>query len=244
MSDLQVYGNPYDPNTQDFEPQTKPLDAIIRNAITAAGLERFNVWRPAKVTAKKGSQKVDLQILFQRMYVDGDAPVTLPEIQDVMVVMPSGQNYSIRLPVSVGDTGIALFCDRSLDKWSVSGGTLDPVDTRTHAITDAVFIPGLYPFSTQIDDGTSTDLILTNGDSQVFIETNGKFKIKNKSNEMFDVMDQVLANIDSLYDTLANQAFTMTLLGPQPFIASTVTLLTNLRTSFDQLKTKWETLKG
>ena len=32
--------------------------------------------------------------------------------------------------MKIGDTGIALFCERSLDVWGVQGGLVDPKDAR------------------------------------------------------------------------------------------------------------------
>jgi hypothetical protein len=54
------------------------------------------------------------------------------------------------LPVSVGDTGLLVFADGSLDVWLARGGVVDPLDDRHHALSDAVFIPGLRPFSNPI----------------------------------------------------------------------------------------------
>lgn len=219
--------DPYSDSIQDFTPETQPLDLVIKNAIESAFLKK-HVWMPAQVVNVRGNQKVDLQILLQGRYVDGQV-VTRAPIQNVMVSMPMGADYSIKLPVAVGDTGIALFCDRSLDVWSVQGGIVDPEDTRNHNFSDAVFIPGLYPFTQQTTDKT-TDLIIKNGNSQIRIQKDGKFQIKNDNQELIDLLDQLL-------DTLINKTFTLTILGPMPFIDFTNLLL-------QDIKTKLETLKG
>lgn len=227
-TDLQVNDNPYDPNTSDFQTTTPPMDEVIRTAMRNLSLN-LNVWRPAKITNVKGSGRVDIEIQLQAKYIKGDAPFTIPTIQDCLVGFMQGADYSIKPPIAVGDVGIALFCDRSLDSWSVQGGLVYPNDARTHHLSDCVFIPGISPFNAQVK-GKPTDLVMTNGDSQVTLQKDGKILIKNKSQELIDLVSQ-------LVDALATQTFTLTMLGPQPFIASTITLL-------NQIKANLATLKG
>jgi len=62
--------------------------------------------------------------------------------------VPSGAD--LVTPVAVGDTGLLVFCDGSLDVWLSKGGLVDPLDDRHHALSDAVFIPGLRPFSNPV----------------------------------------------------------------------------------------------
>jgi hypothetical protein len=62
--------------------------------------------------------------------------------------VPAGADLVV--PVEVGDTGLLVFADDSLDIWLSKGGLVDPLDDRHHALSDAVFIPGLRPFSNPI----------------------------------------------------------------------------------------------
>lgn len=62
--------------------------------------------------------------------------------------VPSGADLIVN--VSVGDTGLLVFCDDSLDVWLSKGGLVDPLDDRHHALSDAVFVPGLRPFSNPV----------------------------------------------------------------------------------------------
>ncbi len=229
MSFDDTYPNPYDPNSPDFQPETLPLDEIIRQAISDS-TRKLRVWLPAQVTVVRGNQKVDIQPLLQTRYTDGTL-VNLPPIQNVMVSMPIGAKYSIKLPVAVGDTGVALFCDRSLDVWaSGSGGLVDPQDSRQHDLSDPIFIPGLVPFSGQGTDSTS-DLVLTNGNAQVRLEQGGGFKIQNTS-----ANQELITILLSLLNVLTTNAFTLTMLGPQPFIASTITALQQVQTNLQKLQ--------
>lgn len=228
MTDLLEGNNPYTQGGQNNSPETIPLDQIIKNAIQVA-MMNMNVFLPAMVTKVRGNQKVDIQILLQRRYTNGNL-ITLPVMQNVMVNTPMGADYSFKLPIAVGDTGAALFCDRSLDVWSVQGGTVDPADIRNHDLSDPVFVPGLYPFNAQTQD-TTTDLVITNGKSQFRAQKSGAFLLKNLTSgqELLNLLDQLL-------DTLINNTFTLTELGPQPFITGTIQALTTIRTNLDTLK--------
>lgn len=247
--------DPYDPTTQDFTPETRPLDDIIKNAIESAFL-RKHVWLPAQVVNVRGNQKVDLQVLLQKQYVDGQL-ITRPPIQNVMVSMPMGGDYSLKLPIAVGDTGIALFCDRSLDIWSVQGGMVDPQDGRNHDFSDAIFIPGLYPFNQQTQDSTS-DLVLTNGKSisrfqkdggivftdgtmTVKFNADGTFIFTNSVNELMDLLSQITDQARFLSETLSTDTVN-TIFGPQKLNAFEI--YAQIALDLQDLLERLNTLKG
>jgi hypothetical protein len=199
--------NPFDPGTPDFQPETLPLDEIIRQAVAAA-IMQMRVHLPGKIVAIRGNQKVDVQPLLQTRYINGDV-VNLPVIQNVMVQMPVGANYSIKLPIAVGDTGSLLFCDRSLDVWaSGKGGIVDPQDARTHDISDPVFTPGLVPFANQTTDSTS-DLVVTNGNAQLRLNATGGFKLQNtsKNQELINILTTLVQTL-STASTVVGGPFT------------------------------------
>jgi hypothetical protein len=206
--------NPYDATSQSYVPETPSLDQLIKNGVREA-LLNLHTWLPAVVTQVMGNQQVSIQPLLLRRYVaNPGTPSTtagltanLPVIQNVMVCMPRGQNYSIKLPVAVGDTGIALFCERSLDNWSAStsAGLTDPADVRHHDLADPIFIPGLVPFPMQTTDETS-DLIVKNGDAELHVQEAGTFLIKNQSNELLSILSN-LAEQCSLIANISGPTF-------------------------------------
>lgn len=197
MSFNQPFPNPYGQSIPDFQPETIPLDEIIRQAIWGQMLN-FRVCIPAQVTTVLGNQKVHVQPLLQTRYRADQAVVNLPVIQNVPVNMPIGQNYEIKLPVAIGDTGYVIISDRSLDLWMhSSGGIIDPQDSRQHFLQDAIFVPGLLPFSQQTTDLTS-DLIVRNGSAQMRWLTSGLFKIANNSTTLNTLLQQLISNIEDL----------------------------------------------
>ena len=105
---------------------------------------------PGKVVKYDSTtQKADVQPLIKERYTDESGAQQsreLPVIPSVPVQFPGAGGYRITFPVAVGDTGLIMFAEASLDKWLVSGGTVEPADERRHDLTDAVFLPGLRDF--------------------------------------------------------------------------------------------------
>ena len=105
---------------------------------------------PGKIVRYDAStQKADVQLLIKERYNDESGATQareLPVIPAVPVQFPGAGGYRITFPVANNDTGLVIFSEASLDKWLVSGGTVDPSDDRRHDLTDAVFLPGLRDF--------------------------------------------------------------------------------------------------
>jgi hypothetical protein len=231
--------SPFNPEVQDFEPQTLPLDEIIRRANLAAGLN-LHVWLPAQIVKINGNQSVDIQLLLQTRLLDGTV-ITRPVIQHVPVEMPNGNGWSIKLPIAVGDTGRACFADRSLDVWLASqGGIVDPQDSRQHDISDACFVPGLVPFSKQTQD-TTTDMVLTNGSAVLKLQKAGTFLATNGTNELLNLLVQITTEVHDLSNTLANDTVN-TIFGPEPL--NSFTTYQNIASVLQDLLNKLETLQG
>lgn len=247
--DDETFDNPYDPNVPDLEPQTLPMDEVIRRAIQAA-LMRLHTWLPGQITEIQGNGRVTVQPMLQSRYITGQL-VTLPPIQNVIYQQPRGANFSIKLPIAVGDTGRISFCERSLDVWSVSGGIVDPADTRHHNMTDAVFTPGLYPFDDQIEDN-STDLVLTAGKAIVRMQQSGNLLLGGPNvaspavlgDVLITALDGIIAQIQAICDAISNNATSFILVtgapgGPSPAnpaiaiaLAAAKSALTNLKSQY------------
>jgi hypothetical protein len=231
----EFLNDPYKAQSPPAESDTLPLDEIIRQAISAAMLD-MHTWLPAQVTKVLSTGFVNVQPLLKRTYSDGTT-VSLPELQNVMIAVPSGADWWIKPPVAVGDTGIALFCERSLDIWQVSGGNVDPEDPRHHDLSDAVFIPGLRPaddvFPSADPNGlpyNADDMILRNGNAQMILQAIGHFRISNLNGGV-----ELLSALVSLLTTLI-AAQVPTGIGPQNFLPGTISDLTATLGDLNNLK--------
>lgn len=67
----------------------------------------------------------------------------LPDIPNRPVMYLGHSNMRMQGPIEVGEVGLYVVCDRSLDQWINTGGPLDPSTSELHDLTDGVFIPGL-----------------------------------------------------------------------------------------------------
>jgi len=231
--------NPFDENTPDHEPLTRPMDEVVRDGIQEA-LKDVHVALPAMIVKVQGEQLVDVQPLLKMRMRTGELQ-DRPVVQAVPVAMPHGKDYYIKLPIAVGETGLLVFSDRSLDAWLAGGGGIvDPNDSRLHDINDAVFIPGVVPTGGQTQDGT-TDLVVKNGDAVLRVQKAGTFQLKNASNELIDLLDQITKKVQETNDTLKIDTVN-TIFGAEPLN----NFLTYAQISLDlqALITKLETLKG
>jgi hypothetical protein len=226
MPDQPILNYPFNPKVPPQQQETIPLEEVILQAIDNVLLDT-HTWMPASVTKVINGSFVNIQPQLQRVYTAGNgSAVTLKEIQNVMIGCLSGMDYWIKPPVAVGDEGIALFCERSLDNYAVQGGITDPQSARHHSMTDPIFIPGLRPRSNPLPiPGTPTDMVLHNGLGEIYIQKSGKFRITNGSQELF-------ANIISALQTLAGAS---TVVGG-PFIPSVVTALEEVISALQTLQ--------
>jgi len=82
-------------------------------------------------------------------------PMVLP---DVPVVFPGGRSGRLSWPVSDGDTGLVVFCQRNLDRWLAGQEGVLPANRRMHDYSDAVFVPGLEPFGNKIPSTVTLEM--------------------------------------------------------------------------------------
>lgn len=184
--------------------ESKPMDEVLRLAVEGL-LVDLHTALPCRVTKVLNNSFVNIQPLLQRKYTIGTL-VSLPEIQNVQVSHVRGADYWIKLPVAVGDLGLAIFCERSIDNWKLEGNLSDPQDSRRHDLSDAVFIPGTYPMNNVLP-GAAGDMIIHNQHAEIYLQKPGKFLIKNDSHELLaliaDLAD-VVSDLASATSSLAS----------------------------------------
>lgn len=178
---------------------------------------------PAKIT-KVSAGKVNLQPLLKRKLVTG-ALIDLPVITNVPVMFQRSGRFVFSFPLAVGDTGLVVFAERSMDNWLVQGGTADPADPRKFDLSDGIFFPGLYPFNNP-PEYNADKMILKLDDTEITMGADGKIALKNSDHELLGLIDELL---DALLTAKVNTA-----IGPQSLVPPTL---------FTDIKTKLATLK-
>jgi hypothetical protein len=133
------------------------LEEVIARAVEAFG-KRTPKSLPAKVVRVDAAKRaVDCKVLVMRSFIDEEDArqiESIPVIPSVPLSLPP----FYAPPISDGTlvfagstlpatTGALVWCDRSLDRWlSGSGQEVDPELDHDHALVDAWFVPGLYPY--------------------------------------------------------------------------------------------------
>lgn len=119
---------------------------VIRRAVTSQ-IEGLHLALPGQVERyDSAKQLVDVQPLIKASYEDEEGNKVieqLPVIPNVPVSFPGAGGFRLTFPIAVGDTGILLFADASLDVWLEKGGLVDPGLDHRFALADAFFIPGI-----------------------------------------------------------------------------------------------------
>lgn len=159
---------------------------LIRAAIEAAILE-VRVALPGAVQKVNDDQTVDVLPLLKNRFIDDGGTIVqedLPVLVSVPIATPSGGGFFASFPTAVGDTGLLIFTDFSIDQWQAKGGTtpVDPLDLRTHSLTSAVFYPGLRDSKNQLQSTSTTDMVLgKDGGSVIHIKPNGEIHVGSES---------------------------------------------------------------
>ena len=161
----------------------KSLGEAIKTAVDA-GLLEARTATPARIESYDASdQRATVLPLLQRATASGEL-VSPGPITNVPVQWPRGGGFAITLPLAAGDVGLLICSDRSLDRWLDAGGVVDPQSRRHHAMTDAVFVPGLHHWGDPIAQPTGVDLsedvviAKEDGDCWVSIRADGEVRIK------------------------------------------------------------------
>lgn len=186
------------------------LQAVIQQAIKAQILE-LHTCLPAKVVKyDQLTQKADVKPLIKRKLRKDQSLIELPVIPSVPVQHPCGGGAFIHMPIAVGDTGIVVFSERSLDAWlSGDGQIVDPKDIRHHHLSDGVFIPGVKPFSKGVA-GTKDSIKISYGTTTFELFNNGKVKIYNSGEELVSLLVDLCTACEGIT--------TLTAIGIQPVI--------------------------
>lgn len=188
---------------------TPTLSDILRLAV-GQRLRDLHVSMPGRVERYDASkQEASVQPLLQVALADGGS-ATLPLINHVPVVWPRGGGAILSFPLQQGDTVLLVFSERSLDEWLQQGGDVAPADPRSHDLSDAVAIPGLYPFS-EPGEADPRDVLLRFQGSELRLGSDGKINLDNGTSYLrlnrdgtvgLGGADDLVGIVDALLDQL------------------------------------------
>jgi len=218
--------------------KTPTLAEFVKKAFRKEAL-KMHVSIPGKIKEyDKDTQKAIVVPLLKKKWTNSSSTLSdLPVLSNVPVHCLSANNRKtfIHLPIKKGDLGMIMFCDRSIDNYlSVSPREGEEVKSafhnspRHHDLSDAWFIPGILPFKVALQNITSDDIIIKNDETKITIMPDGKITIENSNYELIETLSTLIQNLID--------ARVITLLGPQPFLASTIALLMQDKLKIDSFK--------
>lgn len=120
--------------------------------------------------------KADIQPLIGRRYNDGST-LDMPIIPSVPVVFPRCSAGSVSFPLTRGDGVLVVCCERSIDEFKSKGGKVVPEDGRRFDLSDAVAIPGFFPFTEKTTISGNNDFQIVFKGQSIFIRENGDIEI-------------------------------------------------------------------
>lgn len=197
---------------------TPSFNDVLRDMIDSR-IAEVHVAMPARVESyDPATQKASVAPLLKKKLRNGKE-FSLGVIDGVPVIMPRSAAGSLTFPIASGDTVLLVFVERAMDTWLSLGGEQVPGDPRKFDLSDAVAIPGLYPFNAP---GTGTDdavQLECNDSAKLVLSKSGKVALGAGAVEVLDILSQALQAISiattvSTSDTLTCAA-TLTALKTQ-----------------------------
>lgn len=163
---------------------TPSLEEVLEQAVDDA-LVDVHTCMPAIVESFNAStQTVNVRPALKRKYDDGTVSER-PLILDVPVIFPKGGLFSITFPIKKGDDVLLLFSERSLERWKVESGVVDPKDSRKFHLSDAFCLPTGGRDIKVIAGADATKVRLVNGAAEIELNENGEIIVKSTGNRVF-----------------------------------------------------------
>jgi hypothetical protein len=105
---------------------------------------------------------VKIRLCVKSMRTEDPANMTtveMPVLEDIPVQQFGSGKLLFSVPPAVDSYGTLFFSDRDLEAWLITGGIVDPANMRRWDLSDAIFMPGLYPFVVDGDNGQIEEAI-------------------------------------------------------------------------------------
>lgn len=214
-----------------------PLPQIFNNSVWSI-LSGMHTALPGIVKSyDPATNKATIQPALNKAYESG--PMPMPIIENVPIMFQSGVDFSINFPINEGDYVLLIFCERSIDLWKSVGGQVTPDDPRKFALSDAIAIPGLMPFTADFSGNNGTDFSITFAGSTIRIKPDGAVVIETASTVA--IGNQTIELLQQISDTLAGiAAITVTVPPgtepPVPFPIDNAATFTALQAQIDSIK--------
>lgn len=156
---------------------------------------------PAKVLKVLDNGWVEVDPQIQQVHFNRTTGVETPVDIGRLVRVPIGfykvGGFIMTFPLAIGDEGILLFSDRSLDQWKITGKKGMPDSARTHNVSDAVFIPFPTSEGGAIQNYDTDNLVIGKEDGTVGITINASTNAVNVTSDSSITLTAPIVNVDA-----------------------------------------------
>jgi hypothetical protein len=164
----------------------------------------------------------------------GENKLEYPQITDVPVLFPRSSNFSFTFPIKKNDPCLLIMSEKSIDDWMDNGKINIPLhDNENYSLSNAIAIPGIYPYNELEPPDNNNDVLLKFGNSEIRIKSN-EINIKSDkiafggTQELLDLFDQTL---DALIASVVP-----TSIGAQQLSKVTDTTISQIKSKLGQIK--------
>lgn len=120
----------------------------VLDAFVDSKLQGVHTAIPGSIVAYDKTQRKAVVKPLITMKTRNDEDVIIPPIQNVPVIFPSSSSFSLVFPLLPGDGCLILFSETGIGNFLNSQGQEVLADDVTRfSLTDAICLPGLFPFS-------------------------------------------------------------------------------------------------
>lgn len=173
---------------------TATLPEVLKVSVQRA-LSEMHTCLPGKIESfDHKTQKASVLPLIKKKYRDGKAE-SMPVIQNVPVVFPRCSKGSFTFPLEAGDGVLLVFSERSMERFLAQGGEQEPGDTRKFDLTDAIAIPGLFPFSVESKTENNEDSLWIFNETKIRLKEDGNIEIETPADLIVKVEGDCTAEI-------------------------------------------------
>ena len=152
---------------------------------------------------------------------------------DCPFVCMNGGNFSLTIPIAIGDTCLILFNDRDIDDWHHTNQLLPVASQRFHSMSDAIALVGIRSSVNPIANYSSDHMQMVNGNVKLGISSS-KVLVSNGADKLSTLLNDLVNEIKNLVSATA--AITVTCASPgspstPPLNVSTITAISSSLTS-------------
>lgn len=162
-----------------------PDDTELLNLAIESWLFDVHTCMPGRIDSyDPKTQMATVKPLVKRRILHGDGSESLeviPPITNVPVTFLRAAGFFMSFPIEKGDLVTLHFCTNSIDNYMAGEGEdTDPDEFRHHDLSDAIAVPGFYPFKLPIKDISSVNFVMGKDDGgvQIHLTPNGTMEIK------------------------------------------------------------------